>query len=165
MTTETVTLRDVLDAQASAFERLGAPQPMQRVILKHGVGGMGSPHNFKMGKPGNCFENAAIAACINNRHELEYCEGYGFRHSLGIPIHHAWLMTPDGRVIDVTWKDSTDCEYLGIRFKDADLRRWLLKGEVYGLLDTGRGINLDLLHEIDPEIVGALPERRRHARA
>jgi hypothetical protein len=169
MTTEIVALRDMLEMQAQIFEKLGAPRLMERIVLKHGVGGMGSPHNFKMLKMGECFYNAAVTACINNKHDLTYCEGYAIRQGLPLPIHHAWLMTPDNRVIDVTWNDATECEYLGLKIEDARLRRWLLKCKTYGILDTGRGLNIPFMREVDPdlvqEIVGEVTERRRHARA
>lgn len=43
---------------------------------------------------------------------LTYAEGYALHADVGFPIAHAWLLTPDGCVIDPTW-DSPGC-YFGV---------------------------------------------------
>lgn len=59
-------------------------------------------HGVEPGRMKQCFENAGRHMIDDN--ELTYVEGYAFAHKLkGIPVHHAWLVTPDGEVIDPTW--------------------------------------------------------------
>lgn len=45
-----------------------------------------------------------------------YTEGYGMVEGLPIPFEHAWLTTPDGKVIDPTWRDNKPLAYFGIQF-------------------------------------------------
>ena len=56
-----------------------------------------------------CFDNAYRIACLEG---WTYVEGYaaGF-----FPMHHAWCVRPDGRVIDVTW-GKVGTEYFGVPF-------------------------------------------------
>ena len=43
-------------------------------------------------------------------------------------------------------------EYMGIAFAHEQLAEELLRTQVYGLLDTGRGVNRDLVFRLDPEL-------------
>lgn len=45
-----------------------------------------------------CFLNCGVIACT--RMDLRYYEGYALNM---IPVEHAWLIAPDGRIIDPTW--------------------------------------------------------------
>jgi hypothetical protein len=50
---------------------------------------------------GKCFENAWEVSQADRR--WTYAEGWGLMdHS--IPTHHAWLVGPDGRIEDPTWR-------------------------------------------------------------
>lgn len=57
-----------------------------------------------------CFRNAYRWA-IKWDPELTYCEGYAT--GTGFPVHHAWLIDPDGNVQDPTWREPHDraCGY------------------------------------------------------
>lgn len=48
-----------------------------------------------------CFQTAAQQAMATA--DLVYVEGYGCTDTIPLPIHHAWLLQPDGRVQDPTW--------------------------------------------------------------
>lgn len=69
---------------------------------------------LKRGKPRNCFNNATVYAA--GRDDVFYAEGYAVSPELVMPVHHAWLVDPDGRVIDPTWIDVDDHAYFGIVF-------------------------------------------------
>jgi hypothetical protein len=69
-----------------------------------------------------------------------------------LPILHAWNVI-DGRVIDVTLRKADEYEYLGVHFPTRTLRTEIVKRGVYGLLDTGRGINVPLIKQIDAPLV------------
>ena len=43
-------------------------------------------------------------------------------------------------------------EYFGVEFDTALLRRETLRNKYYGLLDTGIGLNANLMFKIDPEL-------------
>jgi hypothetical protein len=143
-------LRMMLEQEAAAFALMGGPSLMSQLILKHGIEGVGVKHDQPPGTPKECFSNAAHRALEG---PFDYVEGYGLRASLGIPIHHAWNIDKDGRIIDVTWTDPEKCHYIGIRFSRSTLRRELLKNEVYGLLAPFEMLNINLMKEIDRDLV------------
>lgn len=145
-------IREVIQAQADAWAALGHPYfgALETIILKHGVDGRPARHGFKRRAQKECFKNAAELAFQAG---LRYVEGYAMRPDLGIPIAHAWNLDEDGGVIDVTWRKAEDAQYLGIIFSIQTLSRELLRNKVYGILDTGRGLNVRLLREIDAELV------------
>ena len=153
------TLRDVLAAQIEAFGAIGGSNLLGKIILKHGIYGRGVRHSYLRGRMKECFSNAAHRALEGPMH---YVEGYAMRKGIGFPIHHAWNIDPDGEIIDVTWDDPWDCEYLGIKFTHDVLLRELLKNEVYGLLAPFEMLNIDLLREIDADVVDeAISSRAR----
>jgi len=56
---------------------------------------------------------------------LVYVEGYACSGSLTFPFptHHAWLVDPQGRVLDPTWEDPETSTYFGVPFNPEYLRR------------------------------------------
>lgn len=147
------TIRQILEAEAEVFDSIGGGSSLiRKMVLKHGVSGSGVKHKHKRGKMGECFKNAAEAAIFER---FTYVEGFAARASLAIPIHHAWVLDAEGRVIDLTWKRAEECTYIGIPFTDTVLRRELMKNRVYGLLSVGEMVNMELMREIDAELVDA----------
>lgn len=64
-----------------------------------------------------------------------YCEGYA---TCVIPVHHAWVVTSDGTVIDNTWrKPPPHVAYFGLRVRLKFLNRILLKHGRFGLFFAG----------------------------
>lgn len=69
------------------------------------------PAGIKRGIPKWCFDNAIE---VYNLHGLQYVEGFAISANItGMPIHHAWNVTDDGTVVDVTWHP-VGLEYYGI---------------------------------------------------
>jgi hypothetical protein len=153
MTTTTAPhLRDMLQREADAFSALSGSALLAQIIVKHGVYGRGIKHDLPMGTPKECYSNAAHLALDG---PYRYVEGYAMRDSLCIPIHHAWVLDEDGKVIDTTWQRPEDCQYLGVRIARDALRRELLKNGVYGVLAPNEMLNVDLLRVLDPDLVAA----------
>lgn len=50
--------------------------------------------------PRHCFNNSYLAA-VASRGNLRYVEGYAYSRFL--PVHHAWNIDGEGRVVDTTW--------------------------------------------------------------
>lgn len=157
-----VSLRALLTQETEALAFLGGSSLLTKLVLKHGIEGRGIAHGHKMGVPKECFKNAAERALWE---PFDYVEGYAMRDSLCIPIHHAWLLNPDGEVIDVTWDRPEECQYLGIKIGHRKLRSELLANEVYGLFDLGGMLNIKLMREIDAGLVDAAMDalKRRSA--
>jgi hypothetical protein len=109
-------LRKYLEAHVTAIKHFGRENPkleyqgIQDFILREGRDYTEfSADNFngryRQGIPRYCFHNAYLAA-VRSRERLRYVEGY----ALGsiIPVHHAWNIDPDGRIVDVTWVGTGD---------------------------------------------------------
>lgn len=93
---------------------------------------------FIGGTPQQCYKNAFLAGLENP--DLTYVEGFMAVH--GVPIHHAWLVTKDGKVRDYTLgpesfpkKDpaSIVTEYFGVPMQRKFVDKQTLKNGVYGL--------------------------------
>lgn len=82
-------------------------------VLEHGKPGIWTPYDAERwgekGRLKECFRNAYRKAI--DHPELTYVEGYATVN--GLPVHHAWLLDPDGNVQDPTWREPTDrtCGY------------------------------------------------------
>ena len=72
------------------------------------------PNGVPQGTIKLCFENAFKLA--RRDRSLTYVEGYATHV---IPVHHAWVVTPEGIVIDNTWaegKHDDERAYFGVAF-------------------------------------------------
>lgn len=107
------------------------------------------PDDVPRGVVKECFKNCMDAVVFSSHRDQTdylYCEGY----ALGIiPTIHAWLVTPDGQVVDPTWPEP-GTEYFGVAFKRKFAQRQTLKQECYGLLDAWTS-EWPLLKGIDSE--------------
>jgi hypothetical protein len=71
------------------------------------------PSAYSPGVPKRCFLNAALL--VAGSEGLRYVEGYAVSDGVGLPIHHAWAVDAEGRVVDPTWSVIGDA-YLGVVF-------------------------------------------------
>lgn len=145
-------LREALEQQAAILRRIGQPALMERFVLRRGqhYTGRARPKGTRRGTPKECFRNATLLV-LRSPTSVAYCEGYVFRPELPLPIHHAWGVR-DGHVIDTTLTDPQACEYIGVLMPLDVLRSELSRNGVYGLLDTGRGLNVAVVRQLDPEL-------------
>jgi hypothetical protein len=99
-------LRTFLEQVASI-----APRSFEAVVLARGTSytppssiednlRLMEQYGIEPGQPKECFENAGRAV-LDDTPGVTYVEGYA-QGSI-IPVHHAWLVTDDGQVIDPTW--------------------------------------------------------------
>lgn len=145
-------IRERLQHEAVMWQSMGHPALMQEFVLRNGTVSLGAACPGKRLTPKECFRNAAMSL-----EDGDYCEGYGWRKSLPIIVHHAWRVK-DGTVIDRTWNDPEDCQYMGVIFKEKVLWQELRRNKVYGILDTGM-INVRLMVKVDPGMIELLPEQ------
>jgi len=145
-------LRAYLQQMADNWAKLGAPALMERFVLRNGdeFEGRKLPKGYRLGTPKECFYNAAML--VLDKPGLRYVEGYVWREGLPLAIHHAWVIDAKGRVIDNTLRDPERCQYMGVGYIRAELWNELQKNQYYGLLDSGMGLNADLMFRIDPDL-------------
>jgi hypothetical protein len=87
-------------------------------LLKYGRGysSIGrKPEWLRVGSKRQCFKNATLCALARN--DVFYAEGYAIDPYFPVPIQHAWLVDPAGRVIDPTWRQNKDHIYFGMAFQ------------------------------------------------
>ena len=144
-------IKQILAEEIDNFACIGFPALMQRFVMRNGsvmVPIDEMPDDVGRGEIKQCFMNATNLAQLG----YQYVEGFAFRQNLPILIHHAWVVDNEGRVIDNTWNNPENCLYMGVEFDFEVLCREITRNEVYGLLDTGYGINVNLLFEMDEEL-------------
>ncbi|MDT0318542.1 hypothetical protein [Streptomyces millisiae] len=74
-----------------------------------------------------CYSNAARYALAHRSEGLVYAEGFALTHAeLNFYLPHAWVVRPDGTVLDPTWDDAPGRAYVGIPI--ADSRLWPVAG-------------------------------------
>ena len=78
-----------------------------------------SPVQFK-GTPKRCFANSQqlLLRLQKKGFDFQYVEGFALSRNVPfLPIHHAWLVDQDGRVLDPTWDESELHQYFGVAFE------------------------------------------------
>lgn len=110
------TLLPMLQQMGDAWAALGSPYTSHALVAREGRAWIAQalPKDIKRGTPKECFRNALTL--VMRDPNLRYVEGYALRRGIGIPIHHAWAVDKAGRVIDNTWTDPEECEYVGMVF-------------------------------------------------
>lgn len=97
------------------------------------------PDGIPLGTIKECFTNATELA--NTHPDLTYVEGYATSAVVGIAVHHAWCATPEGVVVDNTWRDyetgvpKVGVAYVGIPVSAADHLASMVAYKCWGVLD------------------------------
>lgn len=74
-----------------------------------------------------CYSNAARFALAHRGDDFIYAEGFALTHvGTDFYLPHAWVVRPDGTVLDPTWDDEPGRAYLGVAV--ADPRLWPVDG-------------------------------------
>lgn len=82
-----------------------------------------SPDDLSSMPDGVCHLNAARYALAHRDEGVVYAEGFALTHAgLDLCTPHAWIVRPDGTVLDPTWDDAPGRAYVGIPV--ADSRLW-----------------------------------------
>ncbi|MCV9964627.1 hypothetical protein OIU34_22305 [Pararhizobium sp. BT-229] len=134
---------DRADLQKMAIEHyisllagMDAQAPFGQFMLDYGSYHVAAPRppRLKTRMPTRCFSNAqraVVAAVSAGRKPLTYAEGYACSSGLAVcvPIHHAWLIDDEGRVVDQTWQSPETSTYFGVAFSTDYV---MAKAEEYG---------------------------------
>lgn len=142
-------IEQILQTEIDTWAKLKHPAHLQIFVQKNGRKFESAKNAKKFGKPKLCFMNAYHYA---SKHSLEYVEGFVMIPNIPFLIHHAWCCEMgDNTPIETTIKDNTGYEYYGIEFDLYTVEKQLMKNKVYGILDTGYGLNIDLMKDMGYE--------------
>lgn len=111
----------------------GAMPTMYTRLLEHGkaFAPAPKPKGVHQGVRKQCFFNAFRLATEAG---LIYCEGLAMIPSI-IPVHHAWCVDEEGKLIDNTWM-GPGSEYRGVMFNTDYLEDAAFHSGVYGIMDN-----------------------------
>lgn len=91
------------------------------------------PEQYQRGPRGECFKN--VIDCLAEwPGTFYYCEGIAQTSKI-IPLHHAWLVTPDGHALDPTWEEDEEAIYFGVCVQSQWLWPQIFKHQFNTLLD------------------------------
>jgi hypothetical protein len=92
------------------------------------------PGGYPAGVPRGCFANSQkiLFSKAGQREGLVYVEGFACSGSLSFPFptEHAWLVDPEGRVVDSTWEDPGISTYFGVPFNPDYVARTVMEAGV-----------------------------------
>ena len=98
------------------------------------------PESIPAGVIKECFSNCWSLIASHEHESLTYVEGYALGENGIMPVMHAWLVTPEGEVIDPTWcgggNPEAGVEYIGLPFKKTFAIETVLEAEHYGVIDN-----------------------------
>ena len=149
-------IEDLLKQNATAYRNLGHPNLLYEYVLRQGKEFTGfEPFPDELMEPNECFYNSTHWVWINqgNFDKVEYVEGFVVRESLGMLIHHAWVVV-DGVPYEPTLRDNSDCTYYGVAFDPDKVVEEVQRTGYYGLfIPNGMVMNTVLMSEDQPELV------------
>lgn len=159
ITAET-TLAEYIEQRYNFFKAVGAATLLDAFLIRNAAFQRGEPlpNNVAQMELGHCFANAAR---LTLERDWFYVEGYASSEDVGVPLLHAWNVTKGGKLVDATWRKPEKTEYFGVAFNRADMGRWLSKQKHYGLLDTGVGLNIELMLGMDPDLADEFPQLKQ----
>jgi len=115
-------------------------------VLEHGKPFTSAKKYGRKGTPKQCFYNAFRTMM---RYNLTYVEGFCVNKDIGYLFHHAWVMNEDEPdvALECTLTQPDNYLYFGVPMAQKDVIVASLKSGVYGVLDTGKGLNHDFMRD------------------
>ena len=140
-----------LDEEIALMQGAGMDPIMTRYVRRNGQLYTPAPYDGERRAPKECFKNCADI--MHARPEgLTYVEGFGLTPRASFLVHHAWLVTPAGVVVDPTWETPELCEYFGVSIPFEEAWAEMFKQGFYGVFGAMR-INTDYMAKKDPGLV------------
>jgi hypothetical protein len=160
---EQAMIKEYLTEEVSNWEFIGHPALMQRFVLRNGKEYQPVKRIGPKGEPKGCFGNATnVVLKKRAAAEWDYVEGFAIHRERPImAFHHAWVTTNGNDAMDPTL-DAEEYEYFGIAFAKAIVVETVKRTGYYGLFDTGLGMNVKLMFEMDPELKGIVEAVKPH---
>jgi len=158
-----VPLKDRLACESAAWRQIKAPPGawcFQEFLLRVGTAGIAQPlpPAYSRMMPNACFQN--IAGLVRGSRHLRYCEGFALQQGFWLPIHHAWAIDTEDRVIDPTLVEPERYEFLGFPVSLA-VRRKIVTRNSQSVFDTGHGMNFDFMMQHCPALLELVDEAHR----
>jgi hypothetical protein len=125
-----VNMRRAIDQRSTV---LSAYFGAEDLVLRHGSVWIGAerPGDVRQQEIKQCYANAFWLA---NESDGKLCYVEGFSFSI-IPAMHAWCVDRSGRVVDPTWRNDPDREYIGLPLEAEWHLEYVLKYRMIGILD------------------------------
>jgi len=119
---------------------LAYPGGMSQFLVEHGsfYRPAALREDVKRGVIKQCFDNAYKLAL---RRRWRYVEGYAISSTLPLPIHHAWAIDENDRVVDNTWRD-IGSSYFGVEFPVGYMREVRKRTDLWPALDNHKNFDL-----------------------
>lgn len=157
------TIINYLAREAAGWRMLEAPPGawfLQEFLVRVGIVGIAQPLPAKYPPmtPTYCFQNTAIL--VRRRRGLRYCEGYVIRNSFPFPIHHAWAIDANDRVIDPTLERPEECQFLGFPIDLKERKKWVNRNS-QSVFDTGMGRNIKFMMQHCPALLDLVADQHR----
>lgn len=86
---------------------------------------------LRLGTPKECFRNSTTFVLEHPDHV--YAEGYVLSPKVPVAIHHAWVLDPDGHVLDPTLGWRQGAAYYGVGFSLPEVLTQIRATGYYGL--------------------------------
>lgn len=108
----------------------------QALVLEYGEPFLEKVESPFKGQIKGCYQNCFDA--LLQYPNLEYCEGYAIDDELPIAVSHAWLINPEGKVVDPTWtgKEYKHTVYYGIIFNREYVNEMAQINKSYSILEN-----------------------------
>ena len=153
-------LRDHLTSEVANWEFIGHHALLQRFVLRNGQEYAPTKRIGRKMEMKQCFANSYKTVFRNP--DWSYVEGYAIHRTNPImAIHHAWVTTNGSDAMDPTL-DAAQYEYFGIAFDRMAMITETARNRFFGLLDTGLGLNVRLMFELDPELQSIVEAIKPH---
>jgi len=150
-------IKSLIEKEISSWAQVGHHAMLQRFILEQGREFVAGPRSVKKMKMKECFRNATQVALSSS--EFTYVEGYVLSEDIPILIHHAWL-TKDGETAMDPTLDAEGHFYYGVMIPLEELVSEISKSRVYGIFDTGLGLNASYLFDRMPSLKDIVKSKR-----
>jgi hypothetical protein len=145
-------IKQDLTERVENWAMLGHPSLLERFVLRNGKAYTPGKRIGHKRTPKECYANAAnFVLRRSTKKPATYVEGFVISNKLPIPILHAWVSMSGDDAMDLTL-DAENYQYFGVAFDTDTLRKEVIRNGVYGLLDTGLGLNWKLMFKVDPEL-------------
>jgi hypothetical protein len=158
-----IPLKDRLAFESAAWRQIKAPPGawcFQEFLLRVGTACIAQPlpAAYPRMMPNACFQNAATL--VGGSRHSRYCEGFALLQGFSLPVHHAWAIDAENRVVDPTLVEPDQYEFIGFPVPLA-VRRKIVTTTSQSVFDTGYGMNFCFMMQHCPALLDLVDDAYR----